>query len=148
VKLTTHLHLVPRLKMVVLYLHSPTRLLKPGDNFTFTELGGLWSCRCSLTVVTAVTAMRSPSIPPPARHRVSSCTGNTRSACLTSSRVLFPTQRSLQWRIGPSCHLHKLETPPVLGCTAQTYINTLPTFQNDVLSITAKSPRTDRKERH
>jgi hypothetical protein len=37
-KLTTHLHLVPRSRMMELYLHSPFTsrcLLKPRDNFTF-----------------------------------------------------------------------------------------------------------------
>jgi hypothetical protein len=33
VKLTTHLHLVPRLRMVEVYLHSPIRH-KPRDDFT------------------------------------------------------------------------------------------------------------------
>jgi hypothetical protein len=39
-ELTIHFHLVPRLRMIELYLHSPVHLydvvIKPKDNFAFT----------------------------------------------------------------------------------------------------------------
>jgi hypothetical protein len=46
---TTHLHLVPRVRMLELYLHSPIRLMKwcskHGDNFAWPLcLRETWAC--------------------------------------------------------------------------------------------------------